>query len=61
LTSDLHKRLAKHNAGKSPHTRKFTPWECVVAIWFADHAKAEAFEEYLKHGSGHAFGNRHFW
>jgi hypothetical protein len=25
-----------------------------------DH-KAEQFEKYLKHGSGHAFANRHFW
>ena len=61
VTSDLDKRLAEHNAGKSPHTTKFAPWECVVTIWFNDNAKAEAFEEYLKHGSGHAFAKRHFW
>jgi predicted GIY-YIG superfamily endonuclease len=61
VTSDLDKRLDEHNAGKSPHTSKFLPWKCVVAIWFSDPAKAEAFEEYLKHGSGHAFANRHFW
>lgn len=61
ITSDLDKRLADHNAGKSPHTRKFAPWQCVVSIWFADHAKAEAFETYLKSGSGHAFAKRHLW
>ena len=60
-TSDLNHRLAEHNAGKSPHTSTHIPWECVVAIRFADDAKAEAFEQYLKHGSGHAFANRHFW
>ena len=61
LTSDLKQRLAGHNAGKSPHTRKFTPWRCVVAMRFESDAKAEAFERYLKSGSGHAFASRHFW
>jgi len=60
LTSDLKKRLGEHNAGKSPHTGKFAPWELVVAVYFADSRKAEAFERYLKHGSGHAFARRHF-
>ena len=61
ITGDLAKRLAEHNAGKSRHTNKFAPWELVVAIYFTDRTKAEAFELYLKHGSGHAFANRHFW
>ncbi len=61
LTSDLKNRLAEHNAGKSPHTSKYPPWELVVAICFADRPKAEAFERYLKQGSGHAFASRHFW
>lgn len=61
VTEDLDKRLADHNAGKSTHTRKYVPWECVVAIWFGDHRKAAAFERYLKQGSGHAFARRHFW
>jgi len=61
LTGDLKKRLAEHNACKSPHTRKFAPWELVVAVYFADPQKAEAFERYLKQGSGHAFAKNHFW
>ncbi len=61
LTEDLKKRLAEHNAGRSPHTEKFRPWELVVAVYLTDPPKAEAFERYLKHGSGHAFANRHFW
>jgi len=32
-----------------------------VAVFFADARKAEAFEPYLKQGSGHAFARRHFW
>ncbi len=61
LTSDLKKRIADHNAGRSPHTSKYAPWELVVAVYFCDFRKAEQFELYLKQGSGHAFANRHFW
>ena len=60
-TDDLQRRLAEHNAGKSRHTCKFVPWECVVAVRFRDDARAEAFEKYLKSGSRHAFARRHFW
>jgi putative endonuclease len=59
-TQDLPRRLDEHNAGKSPHTSKFVPWTCVVALRFTDDAKADAFERYLKPGSGRAFANRHF-
>jgi len=61
LTANLKKRLADHSAGRSPHTSKYAPWELVVAVYFADRQKAEAFERYLKQGSGHAFAGRHFW
>lgn len=61
LTTDLKKRLCEHNAGKSPHTSKYVPWELVVAVYFKDRHKAEVFERYLKQGSGHAFAKRHFW
>ena len=60
LTSDLKNRLHEHDARKSPHTRKFAPWELVVAVYFAERQKAEAFERYLKQVSGHAFAKRHF-
>jgi len=61
LTADLRGRLDRHNAGMSPHTAKYRPWRIVAATWFADRKKAEAFEAYLKSGSGHAFAKRHFW
>lgn len=61
MTDDLKRRLAEHNAGKSPHTQKHVPWKVTVAIYFEDDAKAEAFERYLKDGSGHAFAKRHLW
>lgn len=60
-TKDLKKRLAEHNAGKSPHTAPYAPWKVAVAICFDDDAKASEFECYLKQGTGHAFAKRHFW
>jgi len=60
-TSNLRRRLAEHNDGQSPHTARYRPWQIVVAIYFADGRKAQAFDKYLKGGSGHAFARRHFW
>jgi len=60
-TKEMHKRLADHNAGRSPHTGRYAPWELIVAVHFSDSRKANAFERYLKSGSGRAFANRHFW
>jgi predicted GIY-YIG superfamily endonuclease len=57
----LQNALKEHNAGKSPYTEAFKPWKLVVAIKFSDDQKADAFERYLKSGSGHAFAKRHFW
>ena len=61
VTSDLKQRLADHNAGKSPHTSKFTPWKLVTYVAFSDERKAETFECYLKSGSGHAFARKRLW
>ncbi len=60
ITHDLKQRLADHNEGKSPHTRKFKPWHLVSYTAFADKPTAMAFEEYLKSGSGKTFLKRHF-
>jgi predicted GIY-YIG superfamily endonuclease len=61
ITADLKQRLQEHNAGKSSHTSKFRPWELTAYIAFTDRAKADAFERYLKSGSGHAFASKHLW
>jgi predicted GIY-YIG superfamily endonuclease len=60
-TSDLKKRLAEHNAGKSLHTAKFKPWRLVSYLAFSNPAKAAAFERYIKSGSGHAFAAKRLW
>lgn len=61
VTSDLKQRLADHNAGKSPHTSKYAPWQLVTYVAFSDPLKAETFERYLKSGSGHAFARKRLW
>jgi putative endonuclease len=60
-TEDLKTRLNHHNTGKSVHTNKFKPWKLVTYVAFETREKAEKFEKYLKHGSGHAFAKRHLW
>ena len=61
VTTDFQRRLIQHNAGQSPHTSRHKPWKVVVVIRFDDDARAKAFEQYLKGGSGYAFAKRHFW
>ena len=34
VTSDLRRRFADHNAGKSAHTSKFRPWRLVSYVAF---------------------------
>jgi putative endonuclease len=58
LTSDLKQRLVDHNSGKSAHTSKYVPWRLVTYVAFTNRRKAEAFERYLKSGSGHAFAKK---
>ncbi|PBB93846.1 excinuclease ABC subunit C [Mesorhizobium sp. WSM3864] len=61
ITSDLRRRIAEHNAGKSSHTSKFLPWRIVTYMAFSSRAKATSFERYLKSGSGHAFASKRLW
>jgi putative endonuclease len=61
ITTNLEQRLREHNAGKSVHTSKFKPWKLTTYVAFTDGAKAEAFERYLKSGSGHAFARKRLW
>jgi putative endonuclease len=55
MTNDVESRLNDHNTGKSSHTAKYKPWRLVFHCWFEDAEKAQAFEKYLKSGSGRAF------
>ncbi len=57
-TNDLGRRMLEHNAGKSPHTSKYGPWELAWYGAFTSIQKAEDFEKYLKEGSGYAFSRK---
>ena len=61
ITADLKGRFADHNRGKSTHTSKFRPWRIVTYIAFSNRSQAEAFETYVKSGSGHAFAKKRLW
>jgi putative endonuclease len=59
-TTDLKKRVKKHNKGDVPHTKKFRPIKLIYYSAFMSKKKAQNFEKYLKTGSGIAFRNKRF-
>ena len=61
VTNDLKRRLAEHDDGLSHHTAPFRPWRLVTYVAFNSQRQADAFEKYLKSGSGHAFARKHLW
>ena len=58
FTTDLNKRMAEHNSGKSVHTKKYLPWKIVSFTGFVDKVRAEQFELYLTTSSGRAFAKK---
>jgi putative endonuclease len=44
VTSDLKRRIAEHNGGKSSHTSKFLPWRIVTYVAFSNQLNATSFE-----------------
>ncbi len=59
-STDLKKRIQKHNYGEVPSTTKYKPWEMHCYFAFPSQEKAIAFEKYLKTHSGRAFACKHF-
>jgi putative endonuclease len=57
-SEDLKQRIADHNARKSAHTSKYSPWELIWYCGFPDKYRALAFEKYLKSHSGRAFAKK---
>ncbi len=60
LTKNLGERLRAHNAGQSPFTRKYRPWQLETAVAFRSMDRAAVFEQYLKSHAGRAFASKHF-
>lgn len=59
-TTDLIKRLSKHNEGGCKHTDKYRPWKIRTSIAFDTKDKALVFKKYLKSHSSRAFAKKHF-
>ncbi len=59
LTQDVERKVQQHNRGDTPYTRTYSPWELEAYVAFKNRQVAEAFERYLKSGSGHAFLKKH--
>jgi len=60
ITSDLKKRLEKHNSTNHKYSQRFRPWLIKNYFAFKDTEKAVLFERYLKTSSGRSFCKRHF-
>jgi putative endonuclease len=60
VTSDVPRRLKKHNHAPVGYTVHSRPWSLVVSMEFGTQSAALKFEKYLKSGSGRAFATRHF-
>lgn len=61
-TTDVERRLARHNAETgSVYTAQYSPWELVAVVGFKDKIKAIDFEKYMKTGSGQTLANKRFW
>ncbi len=60
FTTNIKKRLTKHNESGTTYTANFKPWKIKNIITFKEKDKALAFEKYLKSHSGRAFANKHF-
>lgn len=58
FSDNLANRVFAHNAGDCPHTAKFRPWRIKTHVVFTDRVRAQAFERYLKSGSGRAFAKK---
>ena len=58
ITQNMRKRLANHNIGTTPYSKKYKPWEFIMCLCFKSKDKAVEFEKYLKTASGKAFAKR---
>ncbi len=55
MTNDLSRRLAQHNEGKNPSTKRHAPFKLVYQEKVADRQTARAREIFLKSGVGRKF------
>ena len=59
-TTNISKRIVKHNYGEVESTASSKPWVIETLITFETEDKAIIFEKYLKSHSDSAFASKHF-
>lgn len=59
FTSNLSKRLAEHNSGKTPFTKTGMPWEIIYTEEYSVESEARLKEKFLKSGVGRKFLDTH--
>jgi putative endonuclease len=55
ITSNLSKRLAEHNSGKTKSTKAYCPWKLIYFEECKTRQEAREREKYFKTGSGREF------
>jgi len=58
-TENIKRRFAEHNKGQSNYSKIKAPYALKWFCAFPSKQQALIFEKYLKHGSGHAFTQKH--
>ncbi len=58
MTTNVEKRVAEHNDGRTKSTKGFIPWELFFVEKFSTRVEARSREKYLKGGSGKEYIKR---
>jgi len=61
FSADLRQRVIDHNRGCNRSTAPYRPLTLEGYAAFRTKDRAQAFERYLKSGSGHAFSRKRLW
>ena len=59
-TSDIVKRLERHNQGKVPSTKTGTPWDLVLQIEVSSRSEAMLLENKIKKRGAKRYIDNHF-
>jgi putative endonuclease len=55
MTTDVFKRIAEHNSGKTKSTKGYRPWQLIYTESLTSRPAARIREKYLKSGVGKEF------
>ena len=60
-TTDLNRRIAEHNSGKTIYTKKYMPWKIIYTEEYSNLSDARKREKYLKSSAGRKFSKTIPW